>query len=494
MCLIHVPTGARFSMLSPTTAKLTFTLLITCSVFASCGLIKKPEQEKNQEEPSILPPRTTTEEGVMFVDMEDPECQKTGSSVAFNSAQIWQWTGTNAIPKRVEFRGTPDVNGEQNIQSNGMLGAIYNFVFNYTCEKSEEDCKRSSAGDSAGAVVKICRADATYQRDTIESVTLTSQYFATRAYDFYQTIPNRKPDLTEGILVILPKFKRFYSSLNKTKIESDNATFIKSQAGGGTGIFRVLPTSLSYYQKARLHFWEVPFVMAHEYGHNVFRHHVSLGSSVGLALNDPSEGDLSFAQILPQEGSRRASFQLTSDSEIAQLAFGGIDELFADLYGYYTNDGVPNQLRGVLSLEATRDLGSAFTIGGSPKGISKGIIDILEGRANPLKPANKLDPAFDGVHDIAAALGYVTASLVDRTHRGAPASQKIDALIRWLNDLNIYINTFQTNVRLDGMIELMVKNIVATRTVSNNELMIACANFAREAQGLPQSVAACKAQ
>ena len=491
---LFVPLPEFFMLMRPS-AKLTIALVIASSHLMACGLIKKPQQDNTQEDNNILPPRTTTEEGAMFLDVEDAECQKSGNSAAFTSAQIWQWTGTNAIPRRVELRGTPDAAGDQNIESNGIIGAIYNFVMNYDCTKSEDDCKRSQVNNSAGAIVKMCRADAAYQRDTIESVTLTSQYFATRAYDLYQTVPSRKPDLTKGILLILPKFKRVYSSLNKTKIDSDNATFMKSsKSGDGIGLFQVLPTSIDFYRKARLHFWEVPFVMAHEYGHNVFRHHVSLGSSVGLSLDDSKNSDLGLAEILPRPRATKNAFQLASDSDIASMAFGGVDELFADLYGYYTNDGAPNQLRGVLSLEATRDLGSPFTIGGSPKGISKGIIDILEGRASPLKPANKLDPAFDDEHDIATALGYVMASLLDSTHRGQSSSQKMDALVRWLNDFNVYINKFNTNARLDGMIELMVKNIVATRTVSNNELMIACANFAREAQGLPQSVAACKAQ
>jgi len=488
------PLPELFMLMRPS-PKLIIALVIASSHLTSCGILKKPQNDNPQEENNILPPRTTTEEGAIFLDVEDADCQKTGTSVPFTSAQIWQWTGTNAIPRRVELRGTPDAAGDQNIESNGIIGAIYNFVMNYDCTKSEDDCKRSQANNSAGAVVKMCRADTAYQRDTIESVTLTAQYFATRAYDLYQTIPSRKPDLTKGILLVLPKFKRVYSSSNKTKIDSDNATFMKSsKSEDGIGIFQVLPTSVDFYKKAHLHFWEVPFVMAHEYGHNVFRHHVSLGSSVGLSLNDSKNRDLGLAEILPRRRDQKSSFQLASDGDIASMAFSGVDELFADLYGYYTNDGAPNQLRGVLSLEATRDLANAFTIGGSPKGISKGIIDILEGRASPLKPANKLDPAFDDEHDIATALGYVMASLLDSTHRGQPSGQKMDALIRWLNDFNIYINKANTSARLDGMIELMVKNIVATRTVSNNELMIACANFAREAQGLSQSVAACKAQ
>ena len=227
----------------------------------SCGVLFDKSSKQTIQRPS-----SPDEAGVSFLNFEDEACQSQSESSAVEQVSIWEWNGSEAVATSVKFKGIGEKQ-EGALASDGVKGALTNITYEYECQKTREDCKLKSKPDSKNvAVIKICKTNASYQRDSLESMTLTSQYFLSEAYKFYQSIASHKGTLEDTILLMQPKFRRSYSSTGAIKVDADNAAF---SGDSKLNLFVVYPFSKAYYERSRVHLWEVPFTMKHEYGHHV---------------------------------------------------------------------------------------------------------------------------------------------------------------------------------------------------------------------------------
>ena len=468
--------------------KLSYPLLLVIvgtASLSSCEVLNP--KSKNKPGDNVVPQTSTEESGVMFVDFEDAACQEQSVSKSFDRATIWQWSGTEATPLEVDMKGTGG-DSEGAVTSDGVLGAVTKLVWEYKCNLYEDDCKLDKK-PAETKVVKICQTKPSYRRDSIESVTLTSQYFSTSAYDFYHSLRSKRDGLDDTILVIHPKFKRHYSSDGSVEIDSDNASFVKTDKAK---IFLVYPTSMKSFSKSPVHLWEVPFTMKHEYGHHVFAHHVKSGPNGSSTADIIGEIHTHNENVLPFSGRKRHEMALTSAADTAKLIFKGVNEMFADLFSFYANAAKGGQLKGVYALEVTRDPLSPTTVGGQPKVLTADILKIIEGKSEPLKVTDKRDPSYDDEHDVAAVLGYPVARLIEKSHPDKSNEQKADLLIRWLDKLSAYVETNRTSITLDGMIELLVTVIAEDSTLSATQKEQTCAEFRKLVPGLVKSSAACR--
>ncbi|MCX6123999.1 MAG: hypothetical protein NTV34_04515 [Proteobacteria bacterium] len=167
--------------------------------------------------------------------------------------------------------------------------------------------------------------------------------------------------------------------------------------------------------------------------------------------------------------------------------------MFADLFAYFVNGGAPNQLKGVSSLEGTRDPGNALTKAGTPKKWGKRQLDVFEGRASAERSLENGDPTFTGVHDVAAFLSYPMAKLLSDSLPGADATKKLDTLVRWLDAISAkLVKTRSPELSLDQLTALLVETIVAGKTADAKEFGSACSEFKLLVEGLEKTAAACK--
>lgn len=451
-------------------------------VSSGCGKIL------GQKSDSVQPPRDTTLDDVKMLGLEDSSCQH---SENVTSATVWEWNGRETVAKYVDFSGNAGSDGE--LISEGALGAIHSARTDQNCTYS--DGKISCDSDTLkqtgkGTIVRICRADGDYSRDSIEAVTLNVQYYLGETLKRYKTLAGAKDLATTAVfpqmLEVMHVSLRDGSQKNLAIV--DNAAMANLPSKPTLSFMQINPTSISSFERSPLNLWEVPFVIKHEYGHNVFFRHVgSTLSALGLRLNLYTHG-------LGIAGSRRdtrGSMSL-SDLELKETTITGFNELFADLFAYYSNDGTKDQLRGVYGLDATRDPGSELTNGGNRKIWTQNAMDLFSGKIINYNDESEI--TFTGVHDVAAILGYPVAQLLDATRKGASSERKLEVLLKWLDRLASSAVRGQIDLTFDDIATLLVSTIVSERerAMSAEDLTSACAAFNKAIPSLPKAMAACR--
>ncbi len=456
---------------------------------SSCGVLQFKKSG------DIQPTHYASLDEVMLAGLEDTACDAGEQSVAVNRAVVWEWNGQQTISKEIEFTGVNSEDG--GLSSSGVSLAIHSY-------RSESNCKLE--GDSPVCdkarklqneqVVKICRPIASYQRDSIEGVTLTTQHFVAVARRFYEGLESAKPSLPLAALAIQPQFIKNYSLQNGKVVQlvdSDNAGYAPGDDQNSEGLFAVFPTSKKDFAETGLHLWEVPFVMSHEYGHNIFNHHLakaakasglSIKASIGLDHMINSQNKTVF-----DAGESR---MLMSEKTGATLALSGINELFADLFAFYMNGGKSDLLKGVKCLDRSRDP-SSINLGTGKKKIFDSVgVKILAGLAEPLKRASCLDPNFTNEHDVAAILGYPVAQLLNQVMVGSDEKAKVNVLVKSLSDISTYVSKSGKSTSVDGLTASLTSVILSNRTADAAAVTAACTDFKALVPGLEDTVKACE--
>ncbi len=459
--------------------------LVSSVILSSCGALGFKKDSDDVQSPQLV-----QSDDVMLLAPEDPACMDNGKSVSLSSFQIWQWNGASAVAKTVPL--SLRAGSQQQIYSAGVAAALFDAQIERTCDYNAGDvsCKDGKVIQQP-RVVKICRSTGSYGRESIESMTLTSQYMAESARSFYMGLTSAKSSILDAQLVIQPRevwhLTNVKSGRKADLMQSDNAAFSMATKSDDPGLFWVYPTAKKSFAKSPLHLWEVPFVMRHEYGHNVFHNHVQTAAdSVGLkAYEDGS----SLEHIMRNVPTGKSKDLMLAEKTQQQKDLSGLNELFADLFAYYNGDAAADQLKGVVSLDTTRDPSSKYTAGGTKKVWTQSEADIYRGIASAQKTSDSSEPDFTDVHDIATAFGYNMAQLMEASLAGKSSAVKADVLLKWLDALSAHILAKGSAITLDSMTAEMVKVIVANKS---GDVATACSAFAANMSGLPISIAACK--
>lgn len=478
-----------------TTDRIIFVTLVTAFVLSSCGLLIK--QKDDGGDGPVQSPQLVAAEDVMLLSPEDPACMSSGQSVAVNTAQVWLWNGTETVQTNVTLNANPGSSKE--LVSAGTLGAIWDMQFNKTCAYADgkATCKNPKITKDP-TYVKICRGNGSYGRESIESMTLTTQYMSDLTRTFYYKLPASTMGLLKAVLYIQPQEIWHLTDATTGRkgdlMKADNAAFAASSTEKDYGVFWVYPTSKKSFAKNPVHLWEAPFVMRHEFGHNVFNHHVGTAADkVGLdavGFHDTSMHFFGSAGIM--RGAPKSydeGFSLDADHQ-AQEDLNGLNETFADLFAYYGGDAKPGQLKGLGdSLDTTRDPASQFTKGGTKKVWTTKEANIYSGLIAADADIKDSEPDFTDEHDVAAVFGYNMAALIDKAMQGKTNIDKANALVLWVNALAAHLNRKGTDATLDSMTSEFVKVVMTNKVSTATD---ACAEFAKNMSGLPASIAACK--
>ncbi|MCX6123675.1 MAG: hypothetical protein NTV34_02835, partial [Proteobacteria bacterium] len=394
---------------------------------------------------------TEISEGVRWFGSEDPNCK---DSVSVSSATIYEWNGTAIVPKVVPMKGQKGSGPE--FASSNIIGTLINASAVFNCDGSLSRCKADENAKSDAKELVICRSNGLYKRESLEGMTLTSQYFTETAYQYFNAIPNHKPNIKPSVLVAQPKIQYHVTKKDGSVVDriiTDNAAFSKLEATKEHpewGMFRIYPTSQKSFTSSGLNLWEVPFVMHHEFGHHVFRHYVhSTIINTGLTLKASDSLDT----ILPLGiGTKTRTFSLKSGTDsnaIAQNAVDGINETFADLYSYFSNNSVKDQLKGVDCLALTRDPASAKTATGIAKGLDAARMAIYLDSENATDTKDCNSPSFDDEHDIATALGQPIAKFIEDSMPSADSITRGKVLLNWATRMNALFSQGISNITID---------------------------------------------
>ncbi len=459
-------------------------------ILSGCGNFAGKNAGQNED---VLPETTAPSTDIRWLTLEDPSCLQNGSSIPIANATIYEWDGYKTSPKVVPFPGrTVD---QTDFGTINVMGAAINYTQNYKCtlnNAGERKCVDNTKDKTENNWLRICRASGVYGRDSIEAMTLTAMHYTEAAYNFYNSITGNMPGITKSIMISQPKINREIIKTNgdvKNRVDSDNAAFAELPGSAGKpsyGLFMIYPTTQRWFATNKNNLWEVPFVMQHEFGHHVFSHYIKdKANSIGLSLKSSSE----LQSIMPNpDKTSRARMSLTSSADTAQLALDGINEAYADLYGYFSGNSARDQLRGIECLAVSRDPSSPVTKGGQPKGLDQTRIDIYEGRRSASTTTNDCyEPAFDDEHDIAVALGQPLARFIETLAPQANGNFRARFLLVWATRMQGLINQGSSNISVDTLVRELI--LGAKSLVPNTSL--ACSDLKPRISGLKSAVAAC---
>lgn len=331
-------------------------LLALASPLSGCGTADLAE-----EAPRVVPERLGTPESYQLAD---PGCTPERGAAALERQELLLWDGQKATPREQSFPALTSESGS--LRGPVISGTWYGLrtTSRHACEVSGSKLSCDNAPEtlaSAPRPLALCRSGGGYPVGSIEAMALASAHLLESAHSYYQTLDGRRA-LPGVELHVLPRFEKELGYVDAEgrrrlliKTETDNAAWALADLGDGRGsrpIFYVLPRSKEAAKRGVFggaNLWELPFVLAHEFGHHAF-----------YAMARNLKNDMTKIRLDELNGIRAAIVQSpvvrtsTQDGRVARwrTSLLALNEAMADLFGYYATGAT---LAGVTCLEISRD-------------------------------------------------------------------------------------------------------------------------------------------
>lgn len=263
-------------------------VLILSSLALAAGCGSRSHKDDKDDDGGVQQTNVATPFGY---ELEDPACQDGAGEADIGAQEINTWNGQAFVAESFPFA----VNGTTSVNSAHIDGTLYGYherttqtctvdaANNISCEAKKKREVLSEERD-----LKLCRKNGPYKRESIEGVTLSSIANIERAYSKYKAVPGGK-DLARATLLVMPNYEEVInasqpSTGKKVAVAqslTDNAAFAAIPGSGGaddTLVFVIFPRSKELtkdnaWKEVRL--WEIPWVMAHEFSHQIFYTHYS---------------------------------------------------------------------------------------------------------------------------------------------------------------------------------------------------------------------------
>ncbi|MEN9836174.1 MAG: hypothetical protein RL011_2367 [Pseudomonadota bacterium] len=279
----------------------------------------------------------------------------------------------------------------------GIGVSFYNFYQRTTCQSqsSSDTCDDGEVVNSPENL-RICPASKSFPRNSVEGVGRAALANVGTASRFYESIPSAKSTLPNSSLLVLPRIETTYKDTNKVSVTVDNLAYAPNFRGMPT--FVIYPKGSKSVREGRwvnVNFWEVPWAIAHEYGHHVFHNHSGVsGSTQGIIKDLPLYG----STLGIVAGEER---QITNDDLLV-----AVNEGFADIFAYYTLGGDPGVTSALDCFQNSRDTGSATFGDGTEKILSADVLSAFTASRTLSSPTTCQSPSFQEVHTIGAIIAY----------------------------------------------------------------------------------------
>ena len=373
--------------------------LIATSLLTACG----QTAPQHEVAPRVAPPTQTPHPPATYA-FDDATCQQDAKpgAAAITKGQIYSWEGDNVVPHEVTFH---DTTASVSLSSSAIHTTVAGAVFQRSCTGAAGSGFACADGPEAdkgwaevrgGTALRLCRDDAVYPRQAVETIGLTSIYFIQAARDRYLavTAADAAPVPEPIALAVMPAFITDFSRTNKDGKEAVTRTYITDNLAyfPDARMIAVFPLLAEDKRRRPGFYWESGFVLGHEYGHHIdFARHGHVLSNVGLTW-DPQVHGFSDQQALATGRS--------GSSARAQLA-GAEAEGFADLLGYYVGNANGQTITGLPRIGHDRDPGDGKFANKEPKVLTTVRLKSLLGLA-----AMDTEPAFADIHQTGAVIAY----------------------------------------------------------------------------------------
>ena len=282
----------------------------------------------------------------------------------------------------------------------------------------QESCVEERSITQKPLDLKICDSSFTYPRPSIESAALSVAGVLDDAYRFAIAAGSRVP-LDPLALLVLPDI-RFRKDLGNELSITDNAGWVLSEKFSDLGIRNYLvfyPMSASYLASSKPPFWEIPWVINHEYGHHFFYSYLGSRAKQAFGYLKVHEFDRTF-----HEQHHRLT-DASSDGHSNRF-FTAINEAVADLFAHYSLGGSSIQMTSISCRFALRDVSERLLNNGLPKRFSSS--DFTPNDVDDCEDVN-----YDNVHTIGAILAYFYDRLLTLS-MGDAAARKAERLFSFL--------------------------------------------------------------
>lgn len=419
--------------------------------FVGCGVtIKEKEPEK------VIPEFVGNDAFAEQYFLEDNACHQGNGigTVGETPVHIWQGNATESVG--FMFKDVSSVNSLEN----PIIGrTYYGFHQKRLCEQTDAklQCQEKATIVTVQQSLKICRPNGPYDRFSVEGVALSSLANIVTAYDYYRSLPNKSPNMEKASLLVLPTIEKVINTRNASgdmvlqrRLSTDNLAYAPSF--GGEPAFVIFPKGKKAEQAGLwpdLNLWEIPWALAHEFGHHVFRTHTNvteISNSKTMATN--FSGD--FYQISDLDGhlhggsDQHLDDHLDGQKLLAERTVGNtevwgvVNEGFADLFAYYVQDAKSGAIENIDCFESNREVAKSDFSNGKRKILSQEVLELFyASEKNEQAGCSKIN--FQDVHFIGAIVAFGIDQIFSQEVGGTTGKENAKAkgrlLLEWANSM-----------------------------------------------------------
>jgi hypothetical protein len=408
-------------------------LLLTLSLLPACG--KKGGDDQPIIPSAMVAPHTTAE----FFDgyfasryfIADPACQSSVSGGGkIDHANVSVWRDGKVAQTNLSF---PTAQARPALSSKGISLALYGLYQQTDCGSATDASQCQSTPPvslvAASTPLNICDTNREFVRTSVEAVALTGLAMLESASVFYRKVDGHSSDLPEASLLVLPKVETLYQD-GATRSEAvDNLSYVPNFSGSPT--FVIFPKgafSVSMGRWVDVNLWEIPWTLAHEFGHHIFRFHSDIAAAAsGIAGAVP-------VHSFPTAPDSNTGFALTAASGTRHIGdadlLAAVNEGFADLYAYYVQGSVPGMTKGIDCFHENRDAGIALFADAQPKVLSAAVLAQFMSTTKASPNIDCSVPFYQDIHVIGAIFAYGVDQIFSASV-GQDAAKKTALMLDW---------------------------------------------------------------
>lgn len=400
---------------------------VSAALLFGCG--KRVDSDKERSVQQVTADTAFAESYLV----DDLDCMN-GDGGEVTRAPVHMWQGDQSRPINYTFT---DTSARASLRGPSISETYFGLHQRAQCELdgSSVVCDGKAELLAEPKPLKICRPEGPYARASIEGVSLASYANLATAYDFYISLPERSATLLKSRLLVLPTIEKFYEQNGATKrtVSTDNLAYTPSFAGQPA--FIIYPKGKQAADNGLwkgLNLWELPWAMAHEFGHHIFRTHTGVTS-----LGDQESTTMEVLPIQSFEDEQTSSLRSVSGTEY----WGATNEAYADLFSFYTHGAEPGLVKGVDCFDKNRATESSAFGNGDQKRLDEEIMNIFTSSVTATRTAGCKNPYYQDIHAIGAIIAYGVNRLFDTAVKAdqgaASAPAKAALLIAWSERLGV---------------------------------------------------------
>lgn len=389
--------------------------ILMAGILSACG----SRQVETSEAPQ--PVQTIQVGKPILLGLQDGKCQNGMDS--FGELQLEFWDGYQLQPDRFDLSDWQSLDA---FSSDLVELMIYGYseltLLGKQCaersrpsELMDPFCRNQRLVQSPGEALRICDRPQVYRQGSVEKAALTVAASLDRIIDFFTWVSGQYT-LEPLSVLLFPniQFQTNFEVRNEARISfsiTDNAAWgRRGNSRQAESVLYIFPMSEEYVFSRRSFtapsFWEVPWIMAHEFGHHIFYNVMGPKARRHFGYDFMTTNS---AQELPFHYSWKNFQSSASPTEDHQLT--ALNEAFADLFAHYYRSGNSLEIAHLDCVFQQRDVANPNLNDGRQKSFRE-----LARSVAANDPCTRV--ASNDVHVQGAVFAHFVAAMIDDSHLG----------------------------------------------------------------------------